>query len=79
MKNKDFAGVRKWVVDNLDNDATRVFRAVYDGLYESLESGSIPQAILVLADYQYKAAFAADAEINLTACMVQLMMECKFK
>ena len=79
MKTKDFAGVRKWVVDNLDNDATRVFRAVYDGLYESLESGSIPQAILVLADYQYKAAFAADAEINLTACMVQLMMECKFK
>ena len=46
---------------------------------ENLESGSIPQAILILADYQYKAAFAADAEINLTACMAQLMMECKFK
>lgn len=79
MKGKDFAGVRKWVVDNLDNDQSRVFRAVYDGLYENLESGSIPQAILILGDYQYKAAFVADAEINLTACMVQLMMECKFK
>ena len=79
MKSKDFAGVRKWVVDNLDNDSTRIFRAVYDGLYESMEGGSIPQAILVLAEYQYKAAFAADAEINLTACMVQLMMECKFR
>jgi len=79
MKGKDFAGVRKWVVENLDNDSTRLFRSVYDALYENMESGSIPQAILILADYQYKAAFAADAEINLTACMVQLMMECKFK
>ena len=79
MKGKDFAGVRKWVVENLDNDQSRVFRAVYDGLYENLESGSIPQAILILGDYQYKAAFVADTEINLTACMVQLMMECKFK
>jgi DNA polymerase III delta prime subunit len=79
MKGKDFAGVRKWVVENLDNDATRLFRTVYDSLYENLEGGSIPQAILILADYQYKAAFAADAEINLAACMVQLMMECKFK
>jgi len=79
MKGKDFGGVRKWVVENLDNDQSRVFRAVYDGLYENLESGSIPQAILILGDYQYKAAFVADSEINLTACMVQLMMECKFK
>jgi hypothetical protein len=67
------------VVDNLDNDQTRIFRAVYDGLYESLETGSIPQAILLLADYQYKGAFASDQEINITACLIQLMMECKFK
>ena len=79
MKDKDFSGVRRWVVDNLDNDPTRLFRAVYDGLYESMEVGSIPQAILILAEYQYKAAFAADMEINLAACMVQLMMECSFK
>ncbi len=79
MKEKEFSGVRKWVVDNLDNDQTRIFRAVYDGLYESLETGSIPQAILLLADYQYKGAFASDQEINITACLIQLMMECKFK
>lgn len=79
MKAKDFGAVRKWVVENLDNDQTRVYRAIYDGLYETVEGGSIPQAILVLADYQYKAAFAADAEINLTACLVQLMMEVQFK
>jgi DNA polymerase III delta prime subunit len=79
MKAKDFGAVRKWVVENLDNDQTRVYRAIYDGLYDTVEGGSIPQAILVLADYQYKAAFAADAEINLTACLVQLMMEVQFK
>ena len=79
MKAKDFSGVRKWVVDNLDNDQTRIFRAIYDSLYDTLESGSIPQAILLLADYQYKGAFATDHEINITACLVQLMMECKFK
>jgi DNA polymerase III delta prime subunit len=79
MKSKDFGAVRKWVVENLDNDQTRIFRAIYDSLYETAEPGSIPQAILVLGDYQYKAAFAADHEINLTACLVQLMMEVKFK
>lgn len=79
MKTKEFSGVRKWVVENLDNDQTRIFRAIYDSLYETLESGSIPQAILILADYQYKGAFATDQEINITACVVQLMMECKFK
>jgi len=79
MKAKDFGAVRKWVVENLDNDQTRIFRAIYDNLYETAEPSSIPQAILVLGDYQYKAAFAADHEINLTACLVQLMMEVKFK
>ena len=79
MKAKDFSGVRKWVVDNLDNDQTRIFRAIYDSLYDTLESGSIPQAILLLADYQYKGAFATDHEINISACLIQLMMECKFK
>ena len=79
MKAKDFSGVRKWVVENLDNDQTRIFRAIYDSLYDTLEGGSIPQAILLLADYQYKGAFATDHEINITACLVQLMMECKFK
>ncbi len=79
MKKKEFTLVRKWVVDNLDNDQTRVFRRIYDGLYESFESSSIPAAILILADYQDKASRVADQEINLTACLTELMMECTFK
>ena len=79
MKSKNFQDVRKWVAMNLDNDSTHVFRKIYDALHESLEPSSIPPAILIIADYQYKAAFVADHEINLTACVVQLMMECSFK
>ncbi len=79
MKNKDFAGVRKWVVSNLDNDQTQLFRKIYDSLYDHLRSDSIPLIILILGDYQYKAAFVADAEINMTACLVQIMMEAEFK
>lgn len=79
MKSKNFQDVRKWVAMNLDNDSSHIFRKVYDALHENLEASSIPPAILVIADYQYKAAFVADHEINLTACIVQLMMECSFK
>jgi len=79
MKDKNFTEARKWVVSNLDNSQTELFRKIYDGLYQYMESSSIPQAILILADYQHKAAFVADQEINLTACIVELMMECKFK
>lgn len=79
MKGKDFNAVRKWVVSNINNDPVHIFRKIYDGLYESFDPSSIPQAILVLADYQYKSAFVADQEINLTACLVQLMIECQVK
>lgn len=79
MKTKNFNEVRKWVVDNIDNDQTKIFRTIYDGLYDYLESKTIPMAILILGEYQYKAAFVADPEINITACLVQLMMECEFK
>ncbi len=79
MKNKDFTSVRKWVVENLDNDPTRIFRQMYDGMYNYFDAGSIPRVVLILADYQYKAAFVADAEINMTACLVEIMMECDFK
>jgi DNA polymerase III delta prime subunit len=79
MKEKNFTEARKWVVSNLDNSQTELFRKIYDGLYQYMESSSIPQAILILADYQHKAAFVADQEINLTACIVELMMECEFK
>ena len=79
MKNKDFGGVRKWVVSNLDNDQTQLFRKIYDSLYDHLKAESIPIVILILGDYQYKAAFVADAEINISACLVQIMMEGEFK
>jgi len=79
MKHKDFTNVRKWVVENLDNDQTRIFRKIYDGLYKTTEPQSIPRAILILADYQYKSAFVADQEINMTACLTEIMVECEFK
>jgi DNA polymerase III delta prime subunit len=79
MKEKDFVSVRKWVAMNMDNSQTDLFRAIYDGLYEHLSPSSIPNAILILAEYQYKAAFVADQEINTGACMVELMMSCEFK
>ncbi len=71
--------MRKWVVSNLDNDQSQVFRKLYDSLNDYLEPRTVPQAILILADYQYKSAFVADHEINMTACLVELMMECEYK
>lgn len=79
MKSKNFNEVRSWVVQNLDNDHTRIFRKIYDALSEHLESKSIPAAILIIAEYQYKSGFVVDQEINMTACLVELMMECAFR
>jgi len=79
MKEKEFSKVRKWVVDNIDNDQTQLFRKLYEEMNTYLTKQSIPQAILVLAEYQYKAAFVADHEINMTACLTELMMHCEIK
>jgi hypothetical protein len=79
MKEKDFSSARSWVVSNMDNDPQHIFRKLYEGLYEYLKSGSIPTAILTIAEYQYKSAFVADQEINMVACVVELMMGCEFK
>ena len=79
LKEKNFPEVRKWVVSNLDNDTTVLLRRIYDALYSSLENNSIPAAVLVLAKYQYQAAFVADQEINMLACLTELMVECEFK
>ncbi len=79
MKDKDFSKVRKWVVENLDNDQSAVYRKVYDTMYTALEPSSIPQAVLIFAKYQYQSAFAVDPEINTLACMTELMCDCKFK
>ena len=78
LKNNEFRNVRKWIVENLDNDPVRVFRHIYDNLYQYLDS-SIPHAVVILARYQYKSAFVADQEINLLACLTEIMGQCKFK
>ena len=79
LKEKNFPEVRKWVVSNLDNDVTVLMRRIYDALYNALENNSIPAAVLVLAKYQYQSAFVADQEINMLACLTELMVECNFK
>ena len=71
--------MRKWVVQNLDKDPSSLFSSIYDILYKHLQPQSIPVAVLTIADYQYKSAFVADHEINMVACLTQIMAECKFK
>ena len=80
LKNKDLRSVRKWIVNNLDNDHNRIFRTIYDTLLIHLsDDTSIKYAVHTIGEYQYKAAFVADQEINLLACMIVLMSEVKFK
>ena len=79
LKDKNFSEVRKWVVSNLDNDASSLLRRVYDALYDHLVAASIPAAVLVIAKYQYQCAFVADQEINLLAALTEIMCECEFK
>ena len=79
LKEKDFSEVRKWVVSNLDNDTSVLLRRIYDALYDALSNSSIPAAVLVLAKYQYQSAFVADQEINMLACLTEIMVECEFK
>ena len=79
LKEKRFNDMRKWVINNLDKEPSSLFTSVYEILYSSLESSSIPQSILVIAGYQYKSAFVADQEINMVACLTEIMANCKFK
>jgi DNA polymerase III delta prime subunit len=79
LRDKNFANVRKWVVENLDNDVNAVIRKIYDAMYSALEPQSVPQAVLILAKYQYQSAFVADQEINTLACFTEIMCDCKFK
>ena len=79
LKAKEFGDMRKWVVNNLDNDPVKIFRKIYDSLNTSLQPETIPHAILIIADYQYKSAFVADQEINLVACLTEIMSQVKFK
>ena len=79
LKDKEFTNVRKWIVNNLDNDPVRVFRRIYDSLYDNLDGSTIPHVVVILAEYQYKSAFVSDQEINLLACMTEVMGQAKFK
>jgi len=78
LKSKDFKKMRKWVSDNMDMDASSIFRGIYDNMYEKVSPQSIPQIVLILADYQYKNAFVADHELNVVACMTEIMANVEF-
>tara|TARA_B100000700_G_scaffold84392_1_gene95010 strand:- start:1493 stop:2038 length:546 start_codon:yes stop_codon:yes gene_type:complete len=79
LKKKDFNETRKWVVNNLSVQPTDLFRMIYESSKDYLQPQSVPQAILLLAGYQYKSAFVADQEINMVACLTEIMATCKFK
>ena len=79
IKTKRFTDMRKWVATNIDNDPVKLFRKIYDTLYDVLEPQSIPQAVIIIADYSYKSAFVVDQEVNIVACLTELMMECRWK
>ena len=79
LKEKNFPEVRKWCVNNLDNDPTVLLRHIYDGCYGSLDGPGVAAAVLIIAKYQYQSAFVADQEINMLACLTEIMVECNFK
>jgi len=79
LRNKDFGTVRRWAALNAETSPQEVYRKIYDALGDNLENQSIPEAIMILAESQYRSAFVADQEINMVACLVQIMMSCAFK
>ena len=79
LKEKRFNDMRKWVINNLDKEPSSLFSTIYELMYKAVEPSSIPQAILIIAGYQYKSAFVADQEINMVACLTEIMANCKFK
>jgi len=79
LKDKNFTEVRKWVAKQTDADTTSLFRELYDTASVNMDPNSIPQLVLTLADYQYKAAFVADHELNIMAALTEVMANCKFK
>ena len=79
LKLKDFRKMRQWVADNMDSEPAAIFRKLYDTMYEYVDGKSIPQLVLILADYQYKNSFVADHELNLVACLTEIMANAEFK
>jgi DNA polymerase III delta prime subunit len=78
LKGQNFGATRKWVADNGGDDSAKIFRKIYDSLYDIMDKSTIPNAVVILARYQYQAAFVADQELNLTACLTEIMAECQF-
>jgi DNA polymerase III delta prime subunit len=78
LKEGNFAEMRKWVVVNSDIEPARIYRKVYDSLYDYFKPESIPQAVVILAKYQYQSAFVADQEINIVACLTEIMVDCEY-
>ncbi len=79
LKDKDFKTMRKWVVDNIDTEPQSILRKIYDSMYDYMKPDSIPNLVIILAEYQYKNSFVADREINLVACMTEIMSSVDFK
>jgi len=78
LKEKNFKEVKSWTIQNIDNDISKLYRQIYDALFTKLVPSTLPSAIILLADYQYKNSFVADSEINLLACLIEIMSECEF-
>ena len=79
LRNREFTNMKKWVVQNLDNEPTKIMRKVYDSVYDFLSPKSIPEAVLIIGEYQYKSAFVVDHEINLVCFLTEIMIRCEFK
>ena len=79
LKIKDFRKMRQWVADNIDVEPASMFRKIYDSMNDYVEPASVPQLVLILADYQYKNSFVADHELNMVACLTEVMAGVKFK
>jgi DNA polymerase III delta prime subunit len=78
LKSKDFKSMRKWVAENMDVESAAIFRGIYDHMNDSVTPNSIPQLVLILADYQFKNAFVADPELNMVACLTEVMAQVEF-
>ena len=79
LKDRHFGDMRKWVVDHIDQDPAGLYKELYQNFYTTLQPQSIPPMVILLAEYQYKNAFVADPELNMVACLTEIMSECKFK
>ena len=79
LRNKEFTNMKKWVAQNLDNEPQVIMRKIYDNLYNYFDPKSIPEAVLIISEYQYKSSFVVDQEVNIVAFMTELMMRCEFK